>query len=334
MVGDTAVMQRLDQRLIGILQAGIFADDRDRDFAFRRPDAVADVFPRVETRLRRRLDAEGGQNLVVEAFLVICNRNVIDIGDIERLDDGAFAHVAEQRKLAAFRFRDFPVGAHQQDVGMNAERLQFLDRMLRRLGLQFAGCRNIRHQGQVNVDHGAARQVVVDLADRLHERHRLDIADRTADFAKNEIIVVIALGDEILDLVRHVRNDLDGRAEVIAAAFLVDDVLVDPAGGDVVGLGRRTAREPLVVTEIEIRLGTVVGHKDLAVLGRAHRARINVEIRIELLQPNPVTPRLEQCSEGRGRNSFSEGRNHAACDEYISRHGSHRLPFHTRFRQP
>ena len=71
---------------------------------------------------------------------------------------------------------------------------------------------------------------------------------------------------KVLDLVGDVRNDLDGGAEIIAAAFLVDDVLVDAAGGDVVGLGRRAAGKALVVAEIEVGLRAVVGHEHFAVL--------------------------------------------------------------------
>ena len=36
LIGDAAVGQRLDQRLIGVLHAGIFADDGDGHVAFRR----------------------------------------------------------------------------------------------------------------------------------------------------------------------------------------------------------------------------------------------------------------------------------------------------------
>ena len=117
-------------------------------------------------------------------------------------------------------FGDVAVGAHQQDVGRDADRAQFLDRMLRRLGLQLAGGRNVGHQRQVDVDGAAARQVVAELADRLEERHRLDVADRAADLAEHEVVVVIAVDDEILDLVGDVRNDLDGRAEIVAAPLL------------------------------------------------------------------------------------------------------------------
>jgi hypothetical protein len=63
-----------------------------------------------------------------------------------------------------------------------------------------------------------------------------------------------------------VRNHLHGGAEIVAAPLLGDDVLVDAAGGDVVGLARRDAGEALVMAEVEVGLGAVVGHEDLAVL--------------------------------------------------------------------
>jgi hypothetical protein len=44
-VGHAAVNQRLVERLVGILQADIFADDADGDFAFRVLLAVDDVVP-------------------------------------------------------------------------------------------------------------------------------------------------------------------------------------------------------------------------------------------------------------------------------------------------
>ena len=77
-------------------------------------------------------------------------------------------------------------------------------------------------------------------------------------------------------------NDLDGRAEIVAAPLAVDDVLVDAAGGDVVLLVGRAPGEALIVAEIEIGLRPVVGHEHFAVLIGRHRAGIDVEIWIEL----------------------------------------------------
>jgi hypothetical protein len=68
------------------------------------------------------------------------------------------------------------------------------------------------------------------------------------------------------------------------------------------------AGEALVVAEIEIGLGAVVGDEDLAVLIRAHRARIDVEIGVELAQPDLVAARLQKRAERRGRQTFCQGR--------------------------
>ena len=87
----------------------------------------------------RRLDAEGGEHLAVEALRVIGQRHVVDVVDVARLDHRALAHVAEQAELAALLARDRPVGAAEQDVGLDADRAQLLDRVLGRLGLELAG---------------------------------------------------------------------------------------------------------------------------------------------------------------------------------------------------
>jgi len=62
-------------------------------------------------------------------------------------------------------------------------------------------------------------------------------------------------------------DHLDRRAEIIAATFLGDHLGIDAAGRrDIVVAVRRHAGEALVMAEIEIGLGAVVGDEDLAVL--------------------------------------------------------------------
>ncbi len=144
-----------------------------------------------------------------------------------------------------------------------------------------------------------ARQIVAELADRLEERQALDIADRAADLAEDEIESLVAVADEILDRIGDVRDHLDGGAEIIAAPLLGEDLLIDAAGGDVVLAGGGPAGEALVVAEIEIGLRPVVGDENLAVLIGRHRARIDIEIGVELAQPHLVAARLQQCAERR-----------------------------------
>ncbi len=153
----------------------------------------------------------------------------------------------------------------------------------------------------------AARQVVGELPDRLEERQALDVADRAADLAEDEVDLLVAVEDELLDRVGDVRDHLHRRAEIVAAPLLGDDVLVDAPGGDVVHPVGGAPGEALVVPEVEVGLGPVVGDEDLAMLVRAHRPRIDVEVGVELPQPHPVAPRLEKRGERRRSDAFAEG---------------------------
>ena len=150
-----------------------------------------------------------------------------------------------------------------------------------------------------------------DLADRLEEGQRLDVADGAADFDQADVEAVGGLVDAALDLVGDVRDHLHGAAEVVAAALLADHVLVDPAGGDRVLAGQARADEALVVAEVEVGFGAVVGDVDLAVLERAHRARIDVDVGIELHHRDPEAAGLEDGRQGRGGNALAKRGHHA-----------------------
>jgi hypothetical protein len=125
----------------------------------------------------------------------------------------------------------------QENVGLDSDLHQF-DRVLRRFGLHLSGGGNEWNQREMDEDRVLAADFVPELANRLEERQRLDVADGAADLHNDDV----ALGRQPfhggLDLVRNVGNHLDGRAKVFAAALLGDDVEIDAAGGDVVGLGQ------------------------------------------------------------------------------------------------
>ena len=123
--------------------------------------------------------------------------------------------------------------------------------------------------------------------------------------------------DVVLDLVGDVRDDLDGPAEVVAAPLLLDHRQVDLAGRPVVVAGRDLVGEPLVVSEVEVGLGAVVGDVDLAVLVRAHRAGVDVDVRIELLQGDLVAVPFEQRADRGGREPLAERRHDAAGHEDV-----------------
>ncbi len=74
--------------------------------------------------------------------------------------------------------------------------------------------------------------------------------------------------DPAFDLIRHVRNDLNGRTQVVATPFLGDHLLIDPPRADAVALRERFVGEPFVVAEVQVRFCAIVGHVHFAVLER------------------------------------------------------------------
>src|SRR5579872_686884 len=305
----------------------VFADDGDGDGAFGLADAADDIAPARQIGFTRR-EAEMAADFAVEALFVIGRRHVVDGVDVERRNDAFLAQIAEQRDLLARAFGDFAVAAAQQDIGLDAEAEKLLDAMLRRLALQLAGRRDIGHQRQVDVHRALAAQFVAELADRLEERQAFDVADRAADLAEHEILAAEIGLDRFFDGVGEVRDDLHRRAEIFAAAFAADHRRIDPAGGLAVGLAGGDAGEALVMAEIEIGFGAVVGDVDLAVLIRAHRARIDVDIGVEFAESDAEAARLKQRAERRRRKTLAERGDHAAGNEDEPRHGI--SPYSTR----
>ena len=161
---------------------------------------------------------------------------------------------------------------------------QLFDGVLRGLGLELLRGGDPGDKGDVDETGVFAAQLLAHLADGFEEGQRLDVADGAADFDDGHVDVLRDLAHGVLDLVGDVRDDLDGLAEIVAAALLGDDLFVDAAGGEVVVAGEFGVGEALVVAEVEVGFGAVVGDEDFAVLEGRHGAGIDVEVGVELLQ--------------------------------------------------
>ena len=245
-----------------------------------------------------------------------------DVVDARRVlggDDRLHVDVAHERDLGLHRLRDVAVGAAHDRVGLDADGPQRGNGVLRRLGLEFAGRADVRHQRDVEEEHVVAADVVAHLARGLEERLALDVADGAADLRDDDVHVGARLSAHAsLDLVGDVRNDLHRVAEVLAATLLGDDLRVHLAGGDVRRRGQIDVEEALVVTDVEVGLRAVVGHEDLAVLERIHGSRIDVEIRIQFLHRHAESARPEEAAEARSRQALPEGGNDASGDENVT----------------
>jgi len=253
---------------------------------------------------------------------MILQGHCIDAARIERGDDRFLADVAEQRDLGSFAVGQRFFATAQQQVRLDAQPRHLAHRMLRGLGLQLARSCDVGHQRHVYGAGVLAAQLVAQLAQRLDERQALNVAHRAADLAQHEIEPIGVGLRELLDRIGDMRDDLDRRAEIIAAPFLGDDVAIDAARRDVVALMRGHTGEPFVVPQVEVGLGAVVGHVDFPVLIGAHRSGIDVEIGIELADADAKAARLQQRREARRHQTFAKRGDHAAGDKDIPRHGS------------
>ena len=155
--------------------------------------------------------------------------------------------------------------------------------------------------------HGVATQFPFELSDGFKEGRAFDVADGAADFGDDEVVLArfAEVLHALLNFVGDVGHDLNGFAEVVAAALLVDDGLVDAARGHAVFAGGLYAREAFVVAEVEVGLHTVDGDIALAVLVWIECSRIDVDVRVKLLDGDVVASCLQELTDRRRDDAFS-----------------------------
>ena len=161
-------------------------------------------------------------------------------------------------------------------------------------------------------EHVVATHIVTDLAGRLEERLRLDVTDGATDLGDHHIrhmaleIRTLHRQDAALDLVGDVRNDLHRIAQILTATFLGDHRRIDLTGGHVRVHRQIAIEEALVVTDVQVGLRAVLGDEHLAVLERVHGARIDIEIRVELLHRHPHAARGQKLTEAGGGETLTQ----------------------------
>jgi hypothetical protein len=257
-------------------------------------------------------DAEVLHHQLVQALLVEPGWNLVDVVEIDRGDDRRIRHIGEQRDLAPLAIRDRALAAAQQDVRLDADAAQLLDRMLRRLGLHLAGGLDVRHQGQMHVQRVPGTELEAELADRLQKWQRLDVAHRAADLDDADVGAAGTFADARLNLVGDVRNHLHGLAQVVPAALLLEHVAVDLAGSDIAVAAGLAAQEAFVVPKIEVCLGAILGDEHFAMLERTHGPGIDVDVRVELDHADLEAARLENRAERGCGDALAERGHHTS----------------------
>ncbi len=130
---DAGVLDRFDQRLVGLGQIDILADESHGHFVLRMLQRNDQVAPDRQIGGLGQ-DIELVADNFVEHLVVQHARDLVDRIGIETLDNRFGHHVAEQGDLATFFDRNRTVSTAEQDVRLDTDFAQFLDGVLGRLG--------------------------------------------------------------------------------------------------------------------------------------------------------------------------------------------------------
>ena len=295
------VREALVDTLVGILQV-VLAHKADAHHLRGRAAQFEEVTPRTKFGRLAHGQPHLAHDGTVQALPLHIDGHLVDAGQVLALDDAFQVHVAESRHLHAHVVVEVLLCAEHEHVGLNAVAEHLLDRMLGGLGLEFVGRAEIGHVGEVYA-HGVATEFPFELSDGFKEGRAFDVADGAADFGDDEVVLArfAEVLHALLNFVGDVGHDLNGLAEVVAAALLVDDGFVDAARGHAVFAGGLYAREAFVVAEVEVGLHAIYGDVAFAVLVGIERARVDIDIGVKLLDGNLVAACLQQFTDG-GRN--------------------------------
>ena len=291
----------LAYRLVGVLKLYVFPDKAYSDRSLGRLELFKEVEPGGHMGFALGFHAGKAEDNVVQVLLMHFDRNLVDRGEIQRLDNSVGSHIAELGDFPPGFGGDGMLGAQHQHVRLDSKLLEFLYGMLRGLGLEFFRGGDERNVGQMDAETVAA-EFPAELTDSFQERERLDVADDTSDFGDDEIELPrqAELLYGALDFIGDVGYDLDGFPQVVAAALLADDVLIYASGRYVVGLRSLYVGEALVMSQVQVGFMSVNGYITFAVFVGVECSRIDVDIGGKLLNRNPVTTRFKKTGYRRG----------------------------------
>ena len=321
-VGEPAGPQRLGHRQVGIGEVDVFTHQRDSHRLLRIVHPAQQVIPGGPIDIAER-QVQPPHDVGVEFLTVQHLGDVVDGRRIRRGDHPVDVHVAHQRDLLLEPFRHIAIATQDQRVRGDADAAQGGHRVLGGFGLQLPRRRQIRDQRDVQKKAVLPADLMANLTGGFQERLGFDIADGAADLRDDDVWPIslgVRLGhlqDAAFDLIGDVWDHLHGIAEVLPAAFPGDDFRIHLAGGHIRRTGQIPVQEALIVADVEVGLGSVLGHEHLAVLERIHRSRIDVEVRVEFLHGHLQSASGQQLPETAGGQAFAERGDDATGDEDV-----------------
>lgn len=274
------VLKRLDDREVGVVEGDILSDQDNGDLLEVVGDAGGELIPLSPGALAAGDQvlglwnsvelqdvADGGdQTLVLEE-----NWDVVGGADVVHGDNLLWLDLTEHGDLVSGGLLEWDVASAGDQIWAETGGSGVLDGGLCWLGLLLS--LDDWDEGNVNLEEVVLSGSASELSHRLNEWRRLDISDGSSKLDNADIWGLVGVVDwdlsntlyPVLDRVGQMWNDLNGAAEVITATLLLDNVLVDLAGCDVVLASEGDVEIALVVAEIKVDFTAVVKDEDFAV---------------------------------------------------------------------
>lgn len=309
--------------LVGVLVLDVFTNDGDGHPMLGSNDSVDHVFPLVHVGGWEVEPEEAAGEFVHFLALQHEGHFVDGIGDVLFFDDGFGKDVAKEGEFLPDIFADGVFGAANEDLGLDADFAQFGHALLGGFGFEFTGSLDVGEEGDVDEENVIETDFEGKLADGFDEGETFDVPSGASDFGDDDVAILVLADffDAGFDFVGDVRDNLNGLAEVIATALFAEDFFVDLTGGEVVASPEFGIGEPFVVTKVKVGFGTIFKDINFAVLIGAHRARIDVEVGVELLQDHPQAAVFEEGAECGSGQTFPKRAHNAASNKNIFHDG-------------
>ena len=288
---ESGVIERLTHRVIGIVQLDVFTHQGNINRVARGLDALHH-FPPLPQFGRTSLDAELFNDNLSQAGLLEYQGDFVYRFNGGQGDHRLALDITEEGYLVRDSFGDGIVTAADDDVRLDTDAAQLVNAVLGGLGLQLHGGVEVGEEGHVDVEHVVPADFVSHLPDSLQEGLPLNITHGTAHLDEDDVgsRVLGQFLEPLFNLVDQVGHDLDGAPQEVPPPFLGNDGAVNLPRGYIGIGGELGVDKAFVVAQIEVGLGAVLGDEYLAVLVGGHRARIDVEIRVQLLYRNGNLP--------------------------------------------
>ncbi len=254
-----------------------------------------------------------------EMFLLHGKRYLVQCFHIQILDHLAVGNITEQGNLVPDGLVQGNFRAAYNDIRLDPHALQFLDTGLGGLGFQLLGCFQVWDQSDMDENGIFMSHIQLELPDGFQERLALNVADGAAHLDNGDLCFPASVipVETALQLIGDVGDHLHGAAAVVSPALLGEYRPVNLAGSDITLLVQALVDETLVMSQIQIRLRSVIRHKYFSVLDGVHGTRVDIDIRVKFLHGHLVATHFQKSSQRGGGNSLSQTGNNTTCHKNV-----------------